>query len=49
MLDRRHQEALGEFADEAELDAAIEGELSQMSPEEAERCIREFAAEEMPG
>jgi hypothetical protein len=37
---------LGESSSEAELDAAIEAELAKMDPEEAERVIREFAAEE---
>jgi hypothetical protein len=41
-LERYH---LGEFADEAELDAEIERELNKMHPEERERFLEEFAAE----
>jgi hypothetical protein len=33
------------YEDEAALDAAIEEELSKMTPEEAEKAIAEFLAE----
>jgi hypothetical protein len=45
-LDRLQRELLGEFASEAELDAAIEAELARLTPEEAERLLRDYAAEE---
>jgi hypothetical protein len=44
-LERLQRELLGEFSNEDELDAAIEAELARMTPDEAERVLREFAAE----
>lgn len=40
---REHQ--LGDFTSEEELDCAIQAELDKIAPEQAERAILEFAAE----
>jgi hypothetical protein len=45
LRERLHKHQLGDFADEAELDRAIQVELDKMAPEQAERAILEFAAE----